>query len=74
MSTVPAAGWIHDLEVRPAEDGGEGEVLWASVEWVGDARKMIKGRKYKLFSPAIDWGGMDKKPAAAQEPGSPQVH
>ena len=58
---VPAAGWIHDLEVRPAEDRGEGEVLWASVEWVPDARKMLKDKKYKFFSPAIDWGGMDKK-------------
>ena len=57
---VPAAGWIHGLTVR-AQDEGSGEVLWATVEWEKDAREMLESKKYKFFSPAIDWGAVDKK-------------
>lgn len=57
---VPAAGWIKTLSKKPNEKG-DGEVLWAGVEWVDEAKEMLEEKKYKYFSPAIDWGAVDKK-------------
>ena len=39
-----AAGWIMRAEARP--DG-----LWGFVEWTDDARKAIKKKEYRYFSP-----------------------
>jgi phage I-like protein len=56
---VPAAGWIKELAVRADDDGRK--ALFGKVEWDDDARELIKAKKYKYFSPAIDWGAVDKK-------------
>ena len=56
---VPAAGWIHDLAVRDSPDGKS--TLYGQIEWEPDAKKMLRTGKYKFFSPAIDWGAVDKK-------------
>ncbi len=50
-SPIPAAGWIHELEVR-------GEKLYALVEWVEDAASLIKKGAYRfcsiVFGPSVD--------------------
>lgn len=57
---VPAAGWIKSLDVREKDDG-DGYMLWADVDFNADAQRLIREKKYKYFSPAIDWGAADKK-------------
>ncbi len=59
---VPAAGWIHGLRV---ESNGA-EKLMALVEWTPEAEGLIRSGQYRFFSPAIDWGAIDK------ETGKPQ--
>lgn len=50
-SPIPAAGWIHELEVR-------GSKLYALVEWVEDAAHLIKKGAYRfcsiVFGPSVD--------------------
>lgn len=68
---IPAAGWIHQLTLTPHPSpngrgqGGEGTLL-ALIEWTQQARQLIQGGQYRFFSPAIDWGCVDK------ETGQPQ--
>jgi hypothetical protein len=57
---VIAAGWIHALTVRDSGDGKK-STLYGEIEWEPDAKKMLRTGKYKFFSPAIDWGAVDKK-------------
>jgi phage I-like protein len=59
---VPAAGWIHELRL---ESNGT-EKLMALVEWTPEAEGLIRSGQYRFFSPAIDWGAIDK------ETGKPQ--
>jgi len=56
---VPAAGWIQKLDVRPGDDGKD--VLWADIDFTDEAKKLIREKKYRYVSPAIDWGAADKK-------------
>lgn len=51
---APAQGWIRGLENR-GEAG-----LWADVEWLPQARDMIRNKQYKFFSPAIRFESRDK--------------
>lgn len=56
---VLAAGWINSVEARAGDDGGT--TLFANVDFTAEAKKFLKDKKYKYFSPAIDWGATDKK-------------
>lgn len=44
---VPAAGWIKELRVDPAQG------LLARVEWTATARRMIEAREYRFLSPVF---------------------
>lgn len=57
---VPAAGWITSMSVKDNDDG-KGSTLYANIDFVDDAKEHIKKKRYKYFSPAIDWGAVDKK-------------
>ncbi len=71
---VPAAGWIHDLQISeirgqgPGVRGqGSGDSPWslsphltALVEWTPEAKDLIHSGQYRFFSPSIDWGARDK--------------
>jgi Mu-like prophage I protein len=57
---VPAAAWIQKLSIRDS-DGGDGKTLWGDINFTDEAKKYIEDKKYKYFSPAIDWGATDKK-------------
>ncbi|HEV2177363.1 MAG TPA: phage protease [Terriglobia bacterium] len=78
---IPAAGWIHSLQVSSqlhptagakngrAQSGGgspAGTYLTALVEWTPEAKQLIEQAQYRFFSPAIDWAAQDK------ESGKPQ--
>lgn len=41
-----AAGWITDTKV-------EDSALWAKIEWLDDAKELIKAKKYRYLSPVI---------------------
>ncbi|MGC2234249.1 MAG: phage protease [Candidatus Acidiferrum sp.] len=56
---VPAAAWIQKLSIRDS-DGGDGKTLWGDINFTDEAKKYIEDKKYKYFSPAIDWGATDK--------------
>lgn len=43
---APAAGWIHQLEVR------EGQI-WGRVEWTGRAVQQIQEKEYRYLSPVF---------------------
>jgi phage I-like protein len=45
---APAAGWIHDIEVR---DGA----LWGSVEWTSHGRTAVVTREYRYISPVFEY-------------------
>ncbi len=45
---TPAAGWIHELEIR----GGE---IWARVEWNERAAEMIAAKEYRYISPVFQY-------------------
>ncbi len=45
---APAAGWIHELELR--EDG-----VWGRVEWTDRAAAMIAQREYRYVSPVFQY-------------------
>ncbi len=47
-SPTPAAGWIHELEIR----GGE---IWARVEWNERAAEMIAAKEYRYISPVFQY-------------------
>jgi len=51
---APAAGWIHEMELR-----NDGQELWARVEWTGDAEHAIADKKYKYLSPVFRWNAPD---------------
>jgi hypothetical protein len=51
---VPAAGWIAALD----KTGG---TLFATVDWNDDTADLIRSKKYKYVSPAIDFGATDKE-------------
>jgi phage I-like protein len=59
---IPAAGWIHEL--RETRNGAH--QLRALVEWTPEAEQMIHDGQYRFFSPAIDWGAIDKETGAPQ--------
>ncbi|NOQ31512.1 MAG: hypothetical protein GQ570_10345 [Helicobacteraceae bacterium] len=48
-----AAGWIKELKV-------ENDALYAKVEWLDDAVKLIKDKKYKYLSPVINPSTIDQ--------------
>lgn len=50
----PAAGWIHQLEIR---EGG----LWGLCEFTKRAAQMIRDGEYRFSSPVVVWGGNDRK-------------
>jgi phage I-like protein len=47
-SPTPAAGWIHELEIR------EGEI-WGRVEWTERAAGMIAAKEYRYISPVFEY-------------------
>lgn len=49
---APAPGWILDLQVREAAEGG-GVELWALAKWNEKAKQQIKAGEYKWTSVAI---------------------
>jgi phage I-like protein len=53
---APAAGWIHDLDIR-------GNELWAKVEFAHDAADWIKHGKYKFSSPVVLFDAIDRRTA-----------
>ena len=69
---VPAAGWIHELQVsgvrcqvsgKPKPETWNlkpGTFLTALVEWTKEALGLIKSGAYRFFSPSIDWNYRDK--------------
>lgn len=52
--SAPAAGWIHDMELR-----NDGEELWARVQWNDPAKRAITEGEYRYLSPVYRWDGMD---------------
>lgn len=74
---VPAAGWIHKLQVSGSGFQASGNkpdtayltpaiLLSALVEWTPQAEQMIASGQYRFFSPAIDWGAIDKETGGMQ--------
>jgi len=79
---VPAAGWVHALQLSSQGPGARGQGsgaaspvpcpptpepwLTALVEWTPEAKELIRSGQYRFFSPSIDWGARDK------ETGKPQ--
>jgi hypothetical protein len=75
---VPAAGWIHELQVsgvrcqvsgKPKPETWNlkpGTFLTALVEWTKEALELIKSGAYRFFSPSIDWNYRDKATGAPQ--------
>jgi phage I-like protein len=59
---IPAAGWIHRLHEA---SNGKHELV-ALVEWTPEAEQMIRDGQYRFFSPAIDWGAVDKETGLPQ--------
>lgn len=55
----PAAGWIHDVQVR-------GDGLWALVEWTSLAAGMIRSGEYRFCSAVFLWNQPDRKTAEIQ--------
>lgn len=51
---APAAGWIHEVEVRT--DG-----LWGRVTWTERAAAQLRAGEYRFFSPVIYFSTRDKK-------------
>ena len=51
-TSVPAAGWIKEMELRP--DG-----LWGRVEWTRQAAQQIADREYRYLSPVFDYATRD---------------
>lgn len=51
---VPAAGWIHALEVK---DGS----LWGYVEFTPQAADMVKAGEYKFCSVVVDLESVDRE-------------
>lgn len=51
---VPAAGWIHELEVR-------GSDLYGLVEWTPRAAKMIRDGEYRYCSVVVGFGAIDER-------------
>ena len=51
---APAAGWIHQLEVRHGQ-------LWGQVEWTGRAVQQIQDREYRYLSPAFTYRKGDRR-------------
>jgi len=58
-NAVPASGWINGVSIRAGDNGKD--MLYADIEWTDDAKKLIEEKKYRYFSPAIDWGAANKK-------------
>jgi phage I-like protein len=48
-----AAGWLKELRV-------EGDALEAKIEWLDDAKELIKSKKYKYLSPVINPNTIDQ--------------
>jgi Mu-like prophage I protein len=57
---IPAAAWITKLSKKDGEDG-KSKMLWGDVDFTDEAKKHIERKQYKYFSPAIDWGAVEKK-------------
>lgn len=57
---VPAAGWITKLSIKDGDDG-KSKMLWGNIDFTDEAKKFVEDKKYKYFSPAIDWGAVEKK-------------
>jgi phage I-like protein len=45
---APAAGWIHELDVRQGE-------VWGRVEWTGRAQQQIQDKEYRYLSPVFTY-------------------
>lgn len=43
---APAAGWVKELKV-------EDNALYARIDWLDDAKELIKAKKYKYLSPVL---------------------
>lgn len=54
---VPAAGRIHQLEVREGDDGAE---LWGLVEFTPRAAEMIRAGEYLYTSVVVDFASIDR--------------
>lgn len=54
---VPAAGWVHELEVRSGTDGAE---LWGLVEFTPTAAKMARDGEYRFVSVVVDFNSRDR--------------
>ena len=52
---APAAGWIHQLELRA--DGAE---LWGRVLWTVEAREAIQKRQFRYLSPYVRFNAPDR--------------
>ena len=50
---IPAAGWIHSLEVR-------GEALWAEVEFTKRSAEMVRAGEYKYCSVVVWFDSEDR--------------
>lgn len=65
---VPAAGWIHQLEVR---DGSAGAELWGEVEFTERAAKFVRSGEYRFCSVVVDFDSIDRK---SGEPIGPELY
>jgi len=52
---APAAGWVRKL----VDKGAQG--LWAVVDWTAKAKKYLKDREYRYFSPVFSVRKDDRK-------------
>lgn len=52
-SKAEAAGWLKELKLN-------GNSLQAKIDWLDDAKELIKSKKYKYLSPVIDPNTIDQ--------------
>lgn len=45
---APAAGWIHQLDVRDGQ-------IWGRAEWTARAASQIQGKEYRYLSPVFSY-------------------
>ena len=63
---IPASGYIHSLTLDKDSKVPNRFVLWANWEPTPEAEQLIKDKKYRFFSPAIDFAATDKKTGEPQ--------
>ena len=66
---TPAAGWIHELQVRNGDEGAE---LWARVAWTDEAAGFIRAGQYRYCSVVVDFAPIDR--ASGEQAGTCELY